>query len=468
MKTRPIISSVVIFALGVGLGAAGVWVWMPTSTSTPSMSARVGKRATQPADASSSNRRILYWADPMNPAIHADHSMKDNMGMAYIPVYAHAAARSQAGLKIDSRMTQSLGVRLVAVERRQMGRGIQTVGSVAVDENRLYAVNPRFSGWVTHLAVRAIGDPVTAGRVLAEIYSPELYGAEQEYLIALRSHAQDSTNALDRELLRAATSRLHLLGLSDGGVHALAIRGAAQKYVTVVAPTSGVVERLSLRQGGHVTPHNNLMEIANLNRVWVMIALYGNQMSWVRLGDHVDLRSPDYPGTVWKGHLDFLYPTVGLQSRTVTARVSIPNPGGILRPGMYVDAHVLSQGSLQLAVPTSAVLHTERGDFVILGQAEGHFLPVQVRVGPETDGWTAIRQGLRAGEQVVDNAQFLLYSESQFQSVQARMLGGTRDATPPGSPKPLQQPKQSATHRPVVTPQTASMAGMHLGSRGHD
>ncbi len=370
-------------------------------------------------------RRILYWANPMNPSIHSDRPMKDSMGMAYAPVYASAA---RPGLAVDPRFEQSLGVRLIAVQLRQMGHPIHTVGTVTVDENRVYAVNPRFSGWVERLAARAVGDPVRHGEVLAWVYAPALYTAEREYLIARAARGI----AGGAPLRRAARARLRLLGLTRSDRRALDARGRPLRYVPVRAPVSGVVQRLGVHQGGYISPRHDFMRIANLDRVWVNVAIYSSQLPWVRIGDPVRLTLPAYPGRVWAGRVTFLYPTLDPKTRTVTARLSVPAEGGVLRPGMYAQATVLARPRKALAVPASAVLRTRRGDFVMVGSGRGHFVPVQVALGPSNRGWTVVRRGLAAGQKVVDAAQFLLYSESQLQAVQARMLAA-------GDPGPRRQ-----------------------------
>ncbi|MHB1666902.1 MAG: efflux RND transporter periplasmic adaptor subunit [Thiomonas sp.] len=442
------------------------------------------------APAAAPQRRVLYWASPMNPAIHSDHPMKDNMGMDYVPVYAQAeAGAADNGLRIDPRQTQNLGVRLTAVQMRPMGQAIQTVGTVAVDQNRVTTVTPRFSGWVVHLKVRAVGDPVARGQVLAEIYSPELYSAQQEYSIARRQAGAAGGHPDSQGLLAAAKQRLLLLGLPEAALKQLEASGQPMRDVPILAPESGVVTALNIRQGSYVSSQNSLFEIANLDRVWVNVALYDYQMPWVRLGDGVQLQLPAYPGRNWDGRLNFLYPTLDPQTRTITARLSFANPGGILRPGMYANATVQAQAQTALALPSSAVLRTQDGDYAMLAQAGGHFLPVQVALGPEANGWVVIARGLKAGDQVVESAQFLLYSESQFQSVKARMLGGHAGASGmpatgamPGMP-PASAPQAGAagpmtprtvapmaapTVAPPATPAAApppaagSMAGMNM------
>ncbi len=422
-KGRALLLAGAVLALGVATIG-----YVRTQSVTASTVAASAPRSTVKA-----KRRILYWAAPMNPRIHSDHPMKDSMGMAYVPVYAPTAggqaASARGGLAIDPRLRQSLGVRLVRVRIRKMGHSIHSVGTVVVDENRVYAINPRFSGWVERLTTRAVGDAVHRGEVLAWVYAPALYTAEREYFIA--------KVAGGARLRRAARARLRLLGLTRADIEALDRRGRPLRSIPIKAPASGVVLRLGVQQGGHISPRHDFMHIANLDHVWMNVAIYSSQLPWVRIGDPVRLRLPAYPGRVWAGHVTFLYPTLDPKTRTVTARLSIPAQGGLLKPGMFAQATVLARPRQALAVPASAVLRTRQGDFVMIGGAHGHFVPTQVELGPSNRGWTVIRRGLTAGDRVVDAAQFLLYSESQFQAVQTRMLSsppagdhGRRRSTP--------------------------------------
>ncbi|MHB1566336.1 MAG: efflux RND transporter periplasmic adaptor subunit [Acidiferrobacter sp.] len=445
----------VLVGAGIIIGGGAVWYGMHSANSGLPSAGVVRSSAHKPQLL---QRRVLYWANPMNPAIHADHAMKDNMGMAYIPVYAtapHSHQEARTGLAIDPRLAQNLGVRLVQVQYRRMGHIIHTVGTLTVDDNRVYAINPRFSGWVEHLNVRAVGDPVRRGQVLAQIYAPNLYSAEQEYLIA----QEQDTGPEGAALQAAGRARLRRLGLSRAALAALRGRRSVPSEVRIIAPASGVVETLSVHQGGYISPQRNLMQIANLRRVWSNVAIYAYQLPWVRIGDPVRLHLPGYPSKVWHGTLRFLYPTLNPRSRTVTARLSFQTRRGTLKPGMYADATIVSRPRTALAVPESAVLRTAGGDYVMVGQKYGHFLPVQVALGPATGGWIAVDRGLKAGDRVVDNAQFLLYSESEFQSVKARLLGGNTGSAAHVVPRPMPS-------TPETELGTGDTAGMAMGAPG--
>ncbi|MHB1544819.1 MAG: efflux RND transporter periplasmic adaptor subunit [Gammaproteobacteria bacterium] len=415
---RKTIVSVLVAAVLFGTGLAIGLMWEAGNGS-----------ATHPKN---STHRILYWANPMDPEQHFNHPGKDSMGMNYVPVYVTASAtiHSEKELAVDPRMVQTLGVRLVTVRPRQLGHEIHTVGTVAVDQNRLYDVNLRVSGWVTDLSVSAVGDAVRRGQMLARVYSPELYAAQNEYLIA-----RDQSRLLGNgSIERAAAEKLELLGMTHAQIAALALRRRAQKRMPIVAPTTGTVLALGTHTGGYVTPYFTLFKLANLDRVWVKVALYGYQLPWVALGNPVRLRLANDPAKVWNGRVSFLYPTLNKMNRTLEARLTFDNSAGMLRPGMYVKATLLGTPRTALAIPADAVLRTAEGNYVMVAEGQGHFLPTQVALGPESGGWVEVRTGLKKGNQVAESAQFLLYAESQVQQINARMLG-------PASPVPEQKPK---------------------------
>lgn len=383
--------------------------------------------------AGTSGRRVLYWVSPMNPHERSNHFKRDSMNMAYVPVYAPASQRSGAptGLAVDPRMVQTLGVRLVRVRPRLLSHSIQSLGTITLDENRRYDVTLRTSGWIVALKVRAVGDVVHKGQVLARLYAPALYAAESEYLIA----GERSGAGLRQGLARAAKQHLRVLGLSRAQIKALVARGHAEEQVTLRAPASGTVLALGARAGGYVRAGTTLFKLADLQRVWARIALYSYQLPWVQLGDRVQLALASVPGRTWSGRIRFLYPTLNPENRTVEARVPLSNGHGLLRPGMYVRAQVEGTPRTALAVPSDAVLRMAGTDYVMQATGQGHFLPTQVRLGASSGGWVQVKRGLKEGDRVAESAQFLLYAESQLQQVQARMLGPTpTPATAAGGP----------------------------------
>jgi Cu(I)/Ag(I) efflux system membrane fusion protein len=416
----------VTLGAGIALGIALGW---SLKTPAPAPSATPAAQADSP-------RRILYYRNSMNPQITADKPTKDSMGMDYIPVYA-AAKSNDTGIRIDPRQAQNLGVRTGVVEKRAFARSIHTVGTVLVDERGISTLSPKVSGWLERLHVKAVGDLVERGQTLAEIYSPELLSAQEEYRIASQAGRQlmgAGDAAMHEEtqaLVLAARERLRLLDLPAANIAALTQGKPAQRTVSLRAPYRGIVTELGVREGASVTPEMRLFTLADLSHVWVNVEVYANQLPWVKVGDPVQLSLAFIPGRHWQGRIDYLYPTINPQSRTVTARLLFDNPDGALRPGMYANATIdAAERSTVLAVPREAVLHTGTQDSVILALGEGHFLPVMVHTGAENDDYVEIVDGLQAGQKIVLSGQFLLDAEANFQGAGARMQGGDAKAGP--------------------------------------
>jgi membrane fusion protein, copper/silver efflux system len=411
---------IVTLGAGIALGLALGW-----SQKSPAPAAAATSAA--PAE---SPRRILYYRNPMNPQVTADKPTKDSMGMEYIPVYADAQS-NDAGIRIDSRQVQNLGVRTGVVEKRAFARSIHTVGTVLIDEHGVSAFSPKVSGWLERLHVKAVGDVVERGQSLAEIYSPELLSAQDEYRIASQAGRQimgAGDTAMHDEmqaLAQAARERLRLLDLPAADIAALTRGRPAQRTVSLRAPYRGIVTALDVREGASITPEMRLFTLADLSRVWVNVEVYANQLPWVKVGDPVQLDLAFIPGRHWQGRIDYLYPTLNPQSRTVTARLAFDNADGVLRPGMYANATIGTTASgAVLAVPREAVLHSGTQDSVILALGAGHFQPVTVHTGAENDDYVEIVDGLQEGQKIVLSGQFLLDAEANFQGAGARMQGG--------------------------------------------
>lgn len=387
------------------------------------------------AQKTKTEREILFYRNPMNPDVTSPSPQKDNMGMDYIPVYAEGAA--DAGIvEIDPRVVQNLGVRTTTVQRHLFSATIDTVGTVAIDERGISFFNPKISGWMEHVYIKAVGDTVQRGQLLAEIYAPELVSAQEEFLVALNGVKRFTDSPLlkdSQSLLETARVRLRLLDVSNAEIQALeqgaqTFEQGTRRTIKLYAPHNGIVTELNMREGGYITPDTRLYSLADLSRAWVIMEVYASQIAFVKPGNPVTLRAAYMPGREWRGRVDYLYPTLNPQSRTVQARLVFNNPGNVLRPGMYVNANIQSSPKPPvLAVPREALLRTGTQDVVIVALGEGRFKPMRVRTGVENNEFTEILAGLEAGQQVVLSGQFMLDAEASFKGAMNRLEGNRLD-----------------------------------------
>jgi Cu(I)/Ag(I) efflux system membrane fusion protein len=315
------------------------------------------------------------------------------------------------------------------VETVQFARELPAVGNVAADERRIVQVQSRLAGFLERLTVRAVNDPVRAGQLLAEIYSPEWFGAQQEFLFAQKLARAD---AADEPLARAARQRLLLFGLSESEVAKIELAGVAQRHFPLIAPTGGVLSELPVREGQSVSVGMPMFTISDLSSVWITVEVPERQAGVLREGVRVKASVATLPGKDFEGRIDYLYPQVNTQTRTLKARATLANPRLELKPGMLVEVRLATPARRVLAVPSEAVIQTGTRTLVIVAEGE-RFRPVTVQTGLEMDGRTEVLKGLKEGERVVASGQFLIDSESSLRTTLAR-LDEAAVAPPPAAP----------------------------------
>jgi Cu(I)/Ag(I) efflux system membrane fusion protein len=389
--------------LGIGV-SGGYWIaHHPRSAPAPS--------------ASSPDRKVLYWHDPMYPQQKFDKPGKSPfMDMQLVPVYADESAPA-AGVKVSPQLAQNLGVRTAVAERGKLAATVEAAGSIAFDERAVHVVQARTAGYIEALFVRAPLDPVRKGQPLARLFVPEWAGAQQEYLALKASKVEGAA-----ELARAARNRLLLLNMSEEQVQAVDREGKPVTRVTLVSPADGIVGELGAREGMNVMPGTTLFRINGLASVWVNVDVPEAHAAAIRPGEPITATVPAYPGERFSGRVAAVLPEVTAATRTVRARVELANPGARLKPGMYANVVVTPAAAREaVLVPSEAVIMTGRRNVVLLDRGEGRFEPVEVEVGREEGGKTEILKGVEAGAKVVASGQFLIDSEASLRGVERRM-----------------------------------------------
>jgi Cu(I)/Ag(I) efflux system membrane fusion protein len=421
--------TLVLAALGalLLLAAAGGY-WFGTKRSSGPAPAMQPAAVSPPPAPAKNERKVLYWYDPMYPGQKFDKPGKSPfMDMELVPKYADEAAEVEGTVAIDPRVTQNLGVRTVEVERSALEQQVAAVGTVQADEHRIVNVQARASGWLERLHVRGANEPVRRGQLLAEIYSPEILAAQEEYLLLLAADASDPGEAA---LRAAARDRLRFLGVSAEQIERLQRTRQADPRVALFAPSGGVVGELGVREGSQVNPGMSLFTLVDLSVVWVHAQVPETQVAWLRPGAGAQARFKALPGQVFEGRVDYIYPEVDAATRTVRVRSVLRNPGMKLRPGMVAEVAIAADARREvLQVPSEAVIYTGVRSVVIVAEGDGKFRAAEVRTGIESQGRTEILSGLEAGEKVVVSGQFLIDSEASLTSALTRLEGGAGKPT---------------------------------------
>ncbi|MBD8805479.1 MULTISPECIES: efflux RND transporter periplasmic adaptor subunit [Pseudomonas] len=369
---------------------------------------------------SSEEREALYWYDPMYPQQKFDKPGKSPfMDMQLVPQYAGGAG-DRATVSIDPSLTQNLGLRFATVTRGIFNSSLDVTGVLGFNERDVAVIQPRTTGFVERVYANAPGDVLKANAALADILVPEWAAAQTEFLALKRS--------ADAELLAAARQRLRLTGMPAALISQVERSGKVQPTLKLTTPISGVLQELNVRAGMTVTTGETLARVNGLDTVWLAVAVPESDAGAITVGQAVEARLPAFPGEMLNGKVSAILPETNPDSRTLRIRVELPNPDGRLRPGLTAQVR-LNRSTEQsvLWVPSEAVIRTGRRALVMLAEDAGRYRPVEVLLGQESDGKTAIVKGLEAGQKVVTSGQFLLDSEASLKGIAAR----TEEESPP-------------------------------------
>jgi Cu(I)/Ag(I) efflux system membrane fusion protein len=303
------------------------------------------------------SKKILFYRNPMNPAVTSPVPMKDSMGMDYVPVYEEKTA--EGGVYISPEKQQLIGVKKGKVEKRNLSGQILTVGRVA--------------------------------------YDPALFTAQQEYLQALKSSRTVSKDELgyiaeqSAALVKNMREKLLAMGMSEPEIEELGNRGRPQQ--------------------------NLYLPSSEDKNVWVYITIYEYEAALVKTGMPVEVRAIAYPGEMFEGQVITVTPILETATRTLKVRALVDNPENKLKLEMFVNVAVKYDLGEKLAVPEEAVMHAGTRDIVFVADANGHFESRTVTLGVKAQNYYAVLRGLTENEEVVTSGNFLIDSESKLNAV---------------------------------------------------
>jgi len=404
-------------------------------------------------------REILYWQAPMDPSEIYDEPGKSKMGMDLIPVYAdeeESLSVSEGNLvTIDPATVQNMGIRTGQVHRMDFSRLIRTIGEVQYDEENLFQVNAKISGWIEKLHVNYVGEEVRAGQPLMDIYSPELVTTQEEYLLALKNAKKMKESSIQSvrddavRLLESARKRLEYWDIPSSEIERLSETGEVSKTIKLKAPSTGVVIEKHAIEGAYINAGMDLFKIADLRTVWVHASFYENEVPWINEGQPVRMELSYLPGKDYTGRVSYIYPYLREKARDVHVRLIFSNPDLDLKPGMYANVNL--EGRViedALVVPSESVIRSGERTLVFVARGEGTFEPREIRLGEEGgpgNGYLRVLSGLSEDEEVVTSAQFMLDSESRLQEAIQKMLqersGMQEDAEQSLEPESMPSPQ---------------------------
>jgi multidrug efflux pump subunit AcrA (membrane-fusion protein) len=389
---------------------------------------------------------------PMHPTYVSDHPGDCPIcGMRLVPAEQVSAGQEGTGIpgmaaiRLGAEGIRLAGVQTATAENGPLAQTIRTVGIVMADESRVRQVQVKTEGYVERLFVNKSGQAVRKGDPLLAIYSPDLLAGQQEYLRAIEARkslgggvgasgdpsadgtfvpGQDRLRDADL-LVRAARERLQLLDVPDGVLAQLEQSGKPTRTITLRSPTSGVVTDRMTYEGMKVMPGMELFTVTDLSEVWIEGSFYESEAPFLAVGRPAVVTLAYDPSVMLRGEVEFVYPYLDLESRTLRARFSFPNADGVLKPGMYANVVLDAAGGDGVVIPDNAVMDTGERKIVFVSKGNGLFEPRSVETGLRTEGRIQVLAGVMAGEEVVVRANFLLDSESRIRAA----LNGSAPAT---------------------------------------
>lgn len=343
--------------------------------------------------------------------------------MPLIPVRTNTT-KEEGELQLNDLQIQLGNIKVDSARIRPVQQELLLPGRIVLDQEQVTTISTHVMGRVEKLYFKNIGERIHQGQPLYALYSEELNATVRELLVArdLAKKGDGSSADLGR-LERIARNKLLAYGLTEVQVNDLATADQAPYTIEFPSPISGLITELSVREGESLMEGAAIMKVASLSSVWTEAQVYPADRICVRIGAECSVSLPALPDTMFNARLAFSNPELDPASIVGLVRVSIPNQGGLLQPGMQAYVHVPLNAMNTLAVPTDAVLRDGKGASVWIETAPHHFKVVMVNTGIEAGGFTQITNGLHVGDEVVVSGAFLLSSEYRFRQGSDPMQG---------------------------------------------
>jgi len=375
----------------------------------------------KPQQAQTAAQKAPVYTCPMHPSVISDRPGACPVcGMALVK-RSEAAPMSQSELEhlraVSLSPTQSVSANVATsvAERSVLVKSIEAVGIVDYAEPLQVSVSARFSGRIEKLHASTTGERIARGAPLFELYSPDLMSAEQDYILALdaKSRAAGQIRSAPDRLLETSRTRLSLhFGLTEEQIGELERTMTVKQSAMFFAPISGTVIRKMVQEGQYVSEGQELYQLADLSTVWIVLDVYEQDVRSLRIGQKVSISTAADAEERFTGKIIFIDPVMDPETRTVRIRTKFSNPGGALKPEMFVDASIQVPMAPSIVIPSSAVLSTGSGSVVWIQTGEGLFEPRPVKIGAKTSALVQILAGLEEGDRVVTSGGYLIDSES--------------------------------------------------------
>jgi membrane fusion protein, copper/silver efflux system len=374
-----------------------------------------------------SGRTVLYYVDPMNPSFRSAEPGTAPCGMPLEPVYADGEGGADGGgqnglINVRADRQQLIGVTFGTAVVATVPHTLRLLGTVAVDQTRLYEIGSVTQGFVREVSSATTGTSVRKGEILAKYYSPESFNPQQAYIFALDyidrqnqsgQQPQEQGPPLDRALV--TSQALLNVGMTQEQIDNIGRTRQIEPLIEIRAPADGFILDRNVYLGQAFEPSTQLYTIADLREVWILADAFETDARFLEPGRKVTVSHSSLDRDL-EAVASHVLPEFDAATRTLKVRLEASNPGFRLRPGMFVDVTVPVELGPALTVPKDAVLDSGSRQVVFVDRGEGFFEPRRVTTGWRYAGRVEIVTGLMEGERIVTSGNFLLDSESRMRT----------------------------------------------------
>ena len=331
---------------------------------------------------------------------------------------------SADAIKLSDQQIQLGNIHTDTINSAMLGDKIVLTATLNIDQMKTTSISARVMGRIEKLYFKNIGDYVKKGEPLYELYSEELNNAKQELILALEQKNTLDNSIIDfNQIIQSAKYKLLLWGMSETQIDDLVKTKKTTPVTTFYSNAGGYITLLELKEGDYTMEGSTIMRLADLSTVWAEAQVYASQLSQIDRNGIAAVQIPDMPGKQLMGKIEFVNPEVNPDTRINLIRVSIPNPGNQLKPGMPAYVFLKNRQHNMLSLPIDAVLRDGKGAAVWVQTAKNTYESRMVETGMETGDRIEIKSGLRAGDIVVISGAYLLNSEYIFRNGANPMAG---------------------------------------------
>ncbi len=388
----------------------------------------VSPSSTGSGGSGSGEREVLYYVDPMNPSFRSPEPGTAPCGMALEPVFADGQGGSgQRGvINVRADRQQLIGVTTGTAVHATVSHDLRLLGTVEVDETRLYDISSITDGWIREISDATTGSFVRKSQVLAKFFSQAAYNPQQSFIYALNNmdrnvrtgqRAPDQGTPFEKNVINTTQALLNV-GMTEVQIDRIKETRKEELLVEIRSPADGFILERNVFLGGAFKPTTTLYTVADLSVVWVLADAFETDERFLKPGTRVTIDHPALADSLGAVVTDVL-PEFDAATRTLKVRLEARNPGFVLRPGMFVDVSVPVELGPALTVPRSAVLDSGSRQMVFIDQGEGNLEARKVTTGWRYGDRVEILNGLKEGDEVVTSGNFLLDSESRMRSAGA-------------------------------------------------